>query len=203
MFKKIVGFVLVWFALAACGTGEQTPGNVGGPAAGPTVPPATFGPEELTALAQAGLSTPVTPEPGFRELEAEVGGISLSYPEDWVLADGVSGQIMVLQSFPPEAAGIEGIPNGEAKCDLVARQDVGSLEQARAGISADHSLEVLREVSRTTARGLDVTVIEAESSRVGPTTIALTVNQGQVVMLNCFGESDHFNSIIESMYTFD
>lgn len=194
---------VVCFALAACGTGEQSSGTVGGPAGASTPPPATFNPEEVTALAEAGLATPVSPESGFRELEAEVGGISLSFPEDWVIADGVSGQLMVLQSFPPEEAGTEGIPNGEAKCDLVARQDVDSLEAAKTRLAADDGLEVLREERRTTARGLDVTVIDAESSRAGPTSIVLTVNQGQVVMLSCIGESDRINGIIDSMYTLD
>ncbi|MDX1601284.1 MAG: hypothetical protein R3191_07220 [Anaerolineales bacterium] len=203
MFKKYMAVTVVWLALAACGTGGQSPGSGEGEAGGPTPPPATFNPEEMTALAEAGLATPVTPDPGFQELEAEVGGISLAFPDDWLIADGVSGQLIVLQSFPPEEAGTEGIPRGEAKCDLVARQDVDSLEEAMDTLAADDSLNILRQESRTTARGLDVTVLEAESSRAGPMTIVLTENQGEVVMLSCIGESEQFGGMIDSMYTLD
>lgn len=188
---------LLSLVLAACGSAQDATGE--SPAAVSDVPPPTFDASELTQLAEGGFATPVTPEAGFKQLEGEVGGLTLTYPQGWYLADGVSGQLAVLQSFPPEQAGTEGIPDGESKCDFLIRSELNSVQSGVDAVVADDSLELIEQREQTNEGGLTVVVVEVDSQRVGPMNIAFASYDGQVIQLSCFGSLDAFATMSASL----
>lgn len=175
--------------LSACGTPrESRPASIDGDGGRPRDSQGEAGEGEIDLAA-----APTVP-PDFQIYEDNVAGFSVHFPTGWTIASEDPGNLVILQSFPPEEAGSEGIPIGETKCDVVVRRDLTSVQDALARIADDETVEILAQFETTRVDGRRATVLDLGSDRVGEYGMLITEIDGQMLSITCLGSQEAFDA---------
>ena len=144
--------------------------------------------------------SPASPTPtfnipaGFKEYQDLKRGISLYYPESWIVTGMIEGQYAIFQSYPADKyIGGEGFQAGDTKCDLNLGLDAATPEDLLSQWTSDSMTTIILEEQVTLRSGLPGLRVELDS--MGRSLSMFTEINDGVIALTCYGALEYFDEI--------
>ena len=143
-----------------------------------------------------------TPEPipdfsrpeGFIDYSDQVAGVTISYPESWVVTGIIEGDYAIFQSYPPDKyVGGEGFQPGDTKCDLNLSVDAATLDEVLTQWTSDGLSEIVTQEYLMLPTGLEGLRVELEGWG-GSLTMFTEIN-GRIITFTCYGAFEYFDDI--------
>ena len=155
----------------------------------PTPEPATDTPEPAPSFSR--------PD-GFIDYSDQIAGVTISYPENWIVTGIIEGDYAIFQSYPLDKyIGGEGFHPGDTKCDLNLSPNAESTEDILAQWTSDGLSEIVSQESLTLASGLPGTRVELEGW--GGSYTMFTEIDGRLITFTCYGAFEFFDDIAGSI----
>ena len=155
-------------------------------------------PASPTATIEQPSPTPPTatfePPAGFKEYQDLKRGISLYYPESWIVTGVIGGQYAIFQSYPEDKyIGGEGFQSGDTKCDLHLGLEAATPEDLLSQWTSDSMTTIVTKEQVTLGSGLPGLRVEFDS--MGRSlSMFIEINEG-IIALTCYGALEYFDEI--------
>ena len=131
-----------------------------------------------------------------------ITGISIFYPESWVVSEDMPGEYAILQSYPLDKyVGGEMLEAGDAKCDLYIQSENTKAEDLIAQWESDTMVEFNSMEAIELPNGVLTHRIVIES--MGTTLVYVVELEPYVVTLTCFGEFEPVDEFAETLHVRD
>ena len=155
-----------------------------------------------TRVPEGQLSSTIERPSGHILFTDGITGISIFYPESWVVSEDIPGEYAILQSYPLEKyVGGEMLEAGDTKCDLYIQSENTKAEDLIAQWESDPMVEFNSMEAIELPNGVLTHRIVIES--MGTTLVYVVELEPYVVTLTCFGEFEPVDEFAETLHVRD
>lgn len=180
------GFLLLMFILQSCSTSAV---------ATPTLEqPSTIPPTQTAEIVELTPTPTIGPPAGFKQYQDTVVGVSIFFPESWLVTAVISGDYTMIQSYPEDKyIGGEPFQPGDTKCTLrILPPDTdmaGYIEEVKSSVNVSN----ISEQDIVLNSGMPGKRLEIDD--MGLSNSLLTEVNERLVELTCIGELTPFDEI--------
>ena len=136
----------------------------------------------------------IEPPDGYTLYQDPITGISVYFPEGWIITGIIEGQYAILQSYPEDKyVGGEPLEEGDTKCDLAIQAESTQPDDLVEQWKTDGFTTIISENNIVLNTGQAAKRYELDS--MGLSTVLVAEINERVVALSCFGNRELFDEI--------
>lgn len=166
----------------------------------PTQVQPTITPKDI--VEKTTLTPTFAPPAGFKEYRDSVAGVSVYIPESWVVTGVIEGGYAIFQSYSEDKyVGGEGREPADTKCDLNIQPAGTSVGELIQQWESSELTTIVSEEEVVLPSGLIGQQFILES--MGQSVAFVTEINTRAVVLNCFGNPEPFEEIVNTLSGFE